>query len=426
MRGPIFKNREFKVLITAVAITCLMFQALMLIQTQYVWYTFNTELTKRNIALLGNLLEIYPEGLSSKAEVLVIQAFTREASAEDVQRGQALASGYGYTVDLPLNSTPLLSKWYTWSFTASVGLGLALLLALFITIYIISDRNYRRLREYTLGAERLMGGDYDFHFPENTEGELAILGFQFNQLSQRLKLAFATLQGEKKLMQEMISGISHQLKTPLASSRIFTELMLDGAVDNPETRQEFLCKNLTQLERMEWLIQSLLKMSRLEAGVIEFNKTNSDLVMTMKDVISSLTDKLKENGQILDVRGGKDPILILHDPKWLKEAMANTIDNAIRHTPKGTRIKVSLEKTDSTVMITVSDTGPGIPKEELHRIFERFYQGSHSGEASSKGSGIGLSLAKLIIEKHGGIIQARSTLGEGTTFIISLPRSWLS
>jgi signal transduction histidine kinase len=426
MRAPIYKNREFIILTMAVAVVCLLFLGLILLQTHYAWTRLHHELTERNLALLGNLLELYPEELRPEAEAEIVRAFTREAEAAAQEAGQAAAAAYGYSRDLPLSTTPLLQSRYFHSIAATAALGALLLAALLFAIYLASARTYRRLNRYNLGAERIMRGDYDFRFPETGEGELDLLGFQFNQLSRRLQLSFTALQEEKKLLKEMISGISHQLKTPLASSRVFTELLLDEAAADPDVRHEFLQKTLVQLERMEWLIQSLLKISRLETGVIEFQKEYADLGETAAQVVTTLVGSAVQKGHALEFEKDRAPVEAPHDRKWLGEALHNIVDNAIRHTPTPGWITVSLEQTDSTAAITVRDTGPGIPPEELGRIFERFYQGSSGGKKPRRGSGIGLSLAKLIVEKHGGMIQASSAPGEGTAFTITLPRAWLN
>ncbi len=426
MRAPIYKNREFVFLAAAVAAVCLLFLGLSLLQAHFSWTGLKSDLTDRDLALLGSLLELYPEELRSEAEATTVRAFTREAEAGALEAGQAAAAAYGYSSDLPFSASPLLQRRYLSSLTATAGLGALLLAALLGAVYLASIRTYRRLGQYNLGAERIMRGNYHFRFPETGEGQLDLLGFQFNQLSRRLQLSFAALQEEKKLLKEMISGISHQLKTPLASSRVFTELLLDETAADPEVRREFLQKSLAQLERMEWLIQSLLKISRLEAGVIEFKKANADLSETAARVVASLAENAAQNGQALLLEKENAPVEAPHDRKWLGEALNNIIDNAIRHTPAPGRITVSLEQTDSTAAIIVRDTGPGIPAAELERIFERFYQGSSGGKGPRRGSGIGLSLAKLIVEKHGGMIRVTSAPGEGAAFTITLPRAWLN
>jgi signal transduction histidine kinase len=426
MRAPIYKNMEYRVLMAAVTAVILVFLCLSLLITHFTWTRLKNSVTESNLALLGSLLEAYPGELDPEARAAVIRSFTREPGAGNLAAGQAAAAAYGYTRELPFSANPILNRWYLTSLGTVAGLGALLFLGLLGAVYLVSDRTYRKLGGYILGTERIMRGDYHFHFPDTGEGEMAMLGFQLNQLSRRLQLSFAALQTEKQLIKEMASGISHQLKTPLASSRVFVELLLDGAAEDPEVRREFLQKNLAQLERMEWLIQSLLKISRLEAGVIEFQKTYEDLAKTLAKVISSLADSAAENGQALELNTGEEPVPVPHDCKWLSEALINIIDNAIRHTPRQGRITVSLEQAESIAVLTVGDTGPGIPAEELPRIFERFYQGSSSGDGPRQGSGIGLTLAKLIIEKHGGVVQVTSARDKGTTFTVTLPRTWLS
>lgn len=420
MRAPIYKNREFLRLVVAVCIIWLVITGLLITANHFTWARANAQLVQRNIGLLGNLLAANPS-LGSEEAGLVVQAFAGEASMAAMEAGRELAARYGYDEDYPLSSTPILSRWYTWGLVASIGLGLIAHLFLVAAVYISSDRTYRRLSEYSLGAERIMRGDYSVRFPEAGDGELSILGFQFNQLSRRLQMSFSALEEEKQQMRDMISGISHQLKTPLASSRVFAELLLEGAGEDPEIRQEFLHKNLTQLERMEWLIQALLKLSRLESGVIEFKRENANLAETVKEVVLSLAEKAKDKGQTLSFQSCCQTVLAPHDQHWLAEAVTNIIDNALRYSPAGGRVTASLDQTDSTAVIRIADTGPGIHPYDLPRIFQRFYQGRNR----AGGSGIGLALAKLIVEKHGGVIEAANVMDRGSIFTISLPRVWL-
>lgn len=420
MRAPIYKNREFIFLVGGIVIIALIGFGLLLAGISFSWNRANTAITERNLALLGGLIKANPE-LGEEDIGQMVLAFTRETGPGDLDFGREISGRYGYSREMPLSTVPVLGRWHSWSLAVTAGLGFFLLLALAGAVYISFDGTYRRLSSYNLGAEQIMRGDYSVRFPENGEGDLAILGFQFNQLARRLESTFAALEEEKVQVRAMISGISHQLKTPLASSRVFAELLLEGAGKDPEILQEFLHKNLNQLERMEWLIHSLLKLSRLESGVIEFKKGNENLGETIAGVVSALEEKAASKGQSLDVNLGAS-LPVPHDRAWLAEAITNILDNAIRYTPQGGRISVSLEQTDSTAVVSIRDTGPGIPPDELSRIFQRFYQGSSRGDG--QGSGIGLALTKLIVEKHGGIVQAGSP-GQGSVFTVTLPRAWV-
>lgn len=423
MRAPIYKNQEFVRLFAAISVIVLVFLVLLAAGTYYAWDRARAAVTERNLGLLGSLLQAHPE-LSPQEAGRIIQAFTLTADPSALDAGRELAAKYGYTGELSLSSTPVLGRGAVWSLALCAGLGLLMMICLLGAVYSSGDKTYSRLSAYNLGADRIMRGDFSARFPESGEGELAMMGFQFNQLSRRLQNTFAALEDEKQQMKAMISGISHQLKTPLASSRVFVELLMEGAGDDPAILQEFLHKNLTQLERMEWLIQSLLKMSRLESGVIEFKRSNENLAETLGEVVTSLRDRAEDKSQTLSLPGSVQ-IMAPHDRKWLAEALHNLLDNAIRYTPEEGKIIVTLEQTDSTAVVRVSDTGPGIPAEELPRVFQCFYQGSTRG-GGGQGSGIGLALAKLIIEKHGGVLEASSRVGRGSTFTVTLPRVWLS
>ena len=419
MRTPLFKNREYRLIFTGIIVLFLVVIFLQALYTKMLWSNTQKTLIIRDLALLGSLLSQQPSENDVPEAGKIIQSFTGELTSEDIESGAEIAAVYGYTTDLPLNALPLLNSNYLRSQLGFIILYTVLAVCVLLLLSFVFSSVYRRLHALSLGAERVMRSDFTMRFPENGEGELPLLGYQFNQLSNRLQQTFDVEQAEKKLLKEMVSGISHQLKTPLSSTRMFTELLLEGAETEPAVREEFLQKSLSQLERMEWLISSLLKMSRLEAGVITLNRQDHDLTVTVQDVTDNLTMMAKQKNQVLKLH--ILPVHFLHDAKWLAEAVENVIKNAILYTPEGGTITVSLFEGDATLGLVVQDNGPGIPKDELPRIFERFYQG-RSSTGARKGSGIGLALARLIVEMHGGVIHAISSDLQGATFTLTFPK----
>jgi len=417
MRGPILKNREYRRLLiafTAVSITIVVFTVVF---TGYIRSNLNRELINNNIAVMGHIVDKHPE-----LEKDIVGYFTKGLDEADAEKAVNIALKYGYTDEIPFYSTPIaksLPNQFAVIISVVTVFGMVILL---YSIYAAFNRLYGSLSDLSFGAEKIMRGNFDIKFPEEGEGELPILGFQFNQMSKRLQLTLEELKSEKEMLKNMLSDISHQIKTPLSSVRMFNELLLEGAVDKPEERQEFLEKSVAQLDRMEWLVLTMLKLSRLEAGVIEFNRNHSDLAGTLKEVVNNLDSAWKAKRQKL-ITAPEVPVVIFpHDRDWMSEALENIVKNAIDYTPEGGEIRLDIGETDSTIVLTVEDSGAGISPEDIPHIFKRFYQGKNIANLSRKGSGIGLALSKLIVEKHGGLIQVKSVLSRGTTFAITFPR----
>lgn len=284
---------------------------------------------------------------------------------------------------------------------------------------------YQGVRQVSQGADQLMRGEYGIRFKDDAEGDLSILGHQFNQLSVRLQLSMEELNQEQERLKRLISDISHQFKTPLSSLVLFQELLSDPSALEHE-RTVLLERSRNELFRMERLIQSLLTMSRLEAGVIEVRPTVADLVSTVKECMGSLESIFRQKQLSICLKGGIEPLPLAHDPFWLSEAIRNILYNAIDFTPEYGEIIIELLRTEMSLQMTIRDFGVGIDQEDLPYIFQRFYQGKQGLLNGRRGTGVGLALSQLIIEKHGGHIRAESSLGEGTSVVMVFPASFQS
>jgi signal transduction histidine kinase len=168
---------------------------------------------------------------------------------------------------------------------------------------------------------------------------------------------------------------------------------------------------------MEWLIKSLLKMARIEAGAIEFKKEEVSMLKTIEKGVEHLRSRAEDKGQLLEIKDPDGDIVFLHDSNWVAEAISNMVKNAIDHTDPGGRIEIGISETPIMVRVTIADNGEGIAEEDLPHIFERFYKGKNNIHGS--GTGIGLALAKVIIENHQGRIAVKSEGGVGTIFTIT-------
>lgn len=216
-------------------------------------------------------------------------------------------------------------------------------------------------------------------------------------------------------MKETISDISHQLKTPLAALNIYNGLIQQEAGGDPQIK-EFTALSEQELDRMESLVQNLLKITKLDAGTIALKKTPRNVADMMKTIEKHFAYQAKLQGKTM-IFSGKEEITLVCDPIWLEEAVGNIVKNALDHTKPGAVIYITWRAFASVIQIVVRDEGSGIHPEDLPYIFKRFYRSRFSKDI--KGIGLGLPLAKAIIEKHNGTIEVNSTLGEGTVFTIN-------
>ncbi len=287
----------------------------------------------------------------------------------------------------------------------------------FMILFILLKYNYikdKKLKQITNYIEDINNKNYKLHIEDNTQDELSILKNEVYKTTVMLKEVAQNSKQDKINLKNSLSDISHQLKTPLTS----IEIMLDNILDNPqmdnETKLEFIKDIKRQIININFLVNSLLKLSKLDANSIKFiNKTEK-----VEDIINQ---SIKNVESICDLRNieikvqGQVENKINCDIKWQVEAITNILKNAIEHSNENSKININYEQNNVYTKIEITDFGKGINKEDLPHIFERFYKGKNS---SSNSVGIGLALAKTIIENNGGYVQVESKENEETTFII--------
>ena len=217
---------------------------------------------------------------------------------------------------------------------------------------------------------------------------------------------------------EFLSNVSHELRTPLSSIKLMLETVIASPDD--EARDLFLPKALSEADRLAALVQQLLEQARAESGQLKLALREIDLEEVAHPIVASFEPQSATKGVALELLPLR-PVQVEADPDRLSQVFVNLIDNAIRHTPQGGRVKVELDARDSDAIIRVRDNGEGIPYRDVPRIFERFYVVDRSRRRQSGGAGLGLAIVKGIVDAHGGAISAESTLGRGTTFTIRLP-----
>lgn len=293
-------------------------------------------------------------------------------------------------------------------------MAVSLLLLLAGTLLFLRRRS-RLYREAADIVRQYMDGDFSRHLPQNQEGDLYQLFSQVEQLATMLQSRGEAEHRTKEFLKSTISDISHQLKTPLSAMMLYQEI-LAGEPDNPETVREFSEKMGLSLQRMEQLIQSMLKITRLDSGSIAFAMEKTPAAELVRRAVRDLQTRAAREGKTIQTAGDEGDCLVC-DPEWTGEALGNLVKNALDHTGPGGLIRISWSRTPAMLQIQVADNGSGIAPEDLHHIFKRFYRSRRT--LDTPGVGLGLPLAKSIVEGQGGVITVQSVPGEGTAFTVS-------
>lgn len=267
-----------------------------------------------------------------------------------------------------------------------------------------------QIREYISGSK-------DARIECQEEGELYRMFHEVNSLAAILNAHIEKEGREKEFLRNTISDISHQLKTPLAALNIYNGILQGEAEDLPTVR-EFAGLSEQELERIETLIQNLLKISKFDAGTIVMEKKWENVSEMMERVRKRFDFRAVQEGKKIVLAGDESSDFVC-DCSWLSEAIANVVKNALDHTEEGESVRIEWKTSASLLQIAVEDNGSGIHPEDLYFIFKRFYRSRYSKD--TQGIGLGLPLAKSIIEAHGGGISVDSELGIGTTFYIYFP-----
>lgn len=248
----------------------------------------------------------------------------------------------------------------------------------------------------------------------NEKGEIRGAIIVFADITERKKL--------EKVRQDFISNVSHELKTPLTSIKAMVEVLLEGGAEDSKLRKDFLENINQEVDRLSRLVNDLLLLSRLESDKGFLNPVPTDFVTLVTRAVSRFQPRAMKEGLTLslDIKGDIPPLNV--DVNYIDQVISNLIDNAIKYTPSGGKIGITVEDVGKEIKVSVKDTGIGIPKEDLPRIFERFYRGDKSRNLSLGGVGLGLSIVKHIVEAHGGKVGVESDLGKGSTFYFTLPK----
>ena len=283
-----------------------------------------------------------------------------------------------------------------------------------IVVYIMVRRMSTPLRSMSAAARRFGQGDFDVRVSVPGDNEVAELAMAFNNMADSLART-------EEMRRSFIANVSHDLKTPMTIISGFVDGILDGTIP-PEESARYLHLVSDEVRRLSRLVTTLLDLAKLESDEVEFKTGPFDLCETIRQVLISFEKVIGEQGLALDLSLEQDEIIAKGDPDAIYRVIYNVIDNAIKFTPIGGEITVTVEKREKMAVCTIRNTGYGISADELPKLFYRFYKSDQSRSLDRRGSGLGLYIAKSIIDRHGGVMSAESVVGEYAEFIFTVPQ----
>ena len=360
-------------------------------------------------------LQVPPEAGQTRESLTIVQRFSVRSAVAPFIVEVTLSDPYTFRARAVANVSGLLLV------IAIIALGGAIVVAAFL-----AQRFTAPLRRLTEASRGLAEGDLTQRVPATHllagSTELAELALQFNAMAGRLEESVEIIRRDRDLSRDFLADVSHELRTPLAALRMFSELLRSDREVDAATRAEFLESSAQQIDRLDWLAQNLLDLSKLDSGLVLLDLRPEDLRSTVESAIEQAVGAAERRNVGLTVRLPDAPVRVRHDPLRVGQVVTNLVGNAIKFTPAGGAVTVTVRGHRGGGRIIVEDTGVGIDATELPHVFERFYRGSRANEARAGGSGLGLAIVRSIVDMHRGSVAVESRLGTGTTFTVSLPR----
>ncbi|WP_263792409.1 sensor histidine kinase [Salinibacter sp.] len=305
--------------------------------------------------------------------------------------------------------------------TALWGLGLIVLVTAGVGL-LLFRRLTKRLRAMQDVVADFEAGAFGRRVDVASNDEIGRLGTCFNRMADNLEETMEELRQADRMRRELVANVSHDLRSPIASIQGYLETvsMKDGDLP-PEERQRYVTTALRNTKRLNTLVNELFELSKLETKQIEPTIESFSIVDLVQDVVMQYEPQAEAQGIDLRAEMPERHVRVEADIGLLERALSNLIDNALHYTPDGGDVRVRLDNASAEVCVEVSDTGPGIPEDDLPHIFERFYRVDKSRDRDKGGAGLGLAIAKTILELHGRTLEVESTVGEGTVFRFRLP-----
>lgn len=371
-------------------------------------YHFRQQYQTTNNLLLSSLINKIKTTYPELSEIEIIEVLNNPDLTEE-----DLFKKYGINIQnesLSIKQQNLNNQYFL--FTIISILIYSLTIILIIIIY--NKKEKAKINKITNYLKELNNHQYSLAIEDNQEEDLSLLKNEIYKTAITLNEKTLLLKKDKESLKDSLSDISHQLKTPLTSINLMIDTLRHQDNLSSTERRELLNNIHRKITNTNFLVHSLLKLSKFDANTIEFNRQNNSLSKILKDVLDNLSTLSDLKDIKINIKGSKD-ISLYCDYKWEVEALTNIIKNCIEHSNNSSKIDITYQKNDIFTKIIIQDNGCGISKKDLPHIFDRFYKAQNSSKDSI---GIGLSLAKTIIEKDNGYITVDSVINKGTTFTI--------
>ena len=403
------KNKNIKYLIIPMIILTIATITLITIQTYNQYKKVTITANKKIAEIIGTIIKEEPE-IDTRT---IIETLNSKQDTEEYQKGQTELAKYGININ-EANSIITVQNQMKQNMILNIILIIVFSILWMIIIFEYLKRRDKKINQITQYINEIKNKKYELDINENSEDELSNLKNELYKITVMLKEESEISKKDKENLKMSVEDISHQLKTPLTSITI----MLDNLKNNPNmdenTKQKFIFEISKQIDWINWLVISMLKLSKLDANVVQFYEEKINLKRFIDEIIKNLEIPIEIKNQQIVIEGDESASFI-GDYKWQQEAVTNIIKNCIEHNKDNGKVYIRYEENTLFTKITIKDEGKGISKEDLKHIFERFYKGQNSSENSV---GIGLALAKNIIEKNNGMISCKSELDKGTEFVI--------
>lgn len=303
-------------------------------------------------------------------------------------------------------------------------LGRALLIGLIISALLsllLAKAMVTPIQNLTKAAERVAAGDFSSKLNSDSNDEIGVLTRTFNSMAAKLEKTLDDLKKSESMRREFVANVSHELRTPITSIRSYAETLQDAGSLPKETKQEFLSVIVNESDRMTKIVQDLLMLSRFDVGNIEFSFKRFSFEKSLRDVYSAMLLDAQNHRHRFTLELKTPMPDIVGDMARLEQVLINMVSNAIKYTRDGGSISIIAGSKDDIVWVSVRDNGIGIPKEDVGKVFDRFYRVDKARSRESGGTGLGLSIAKEIVARHNGTIELTSRQGKGTVITMTLP-----
>lgn len=363
--------------------------------------------------ITGKMINIAPDKESD-----IVQTLLYEENSDMQNQGKVILNKYSFKDDMNTWKDPTFKHQFSKFLSNEIINIFFILIIIVVTLLITFNSFMNKLNEFSKALDLIIDGNFKLKLDDNEEGMFSEIFSRLNQMSKMLNLSLTNLKKEKENIKSLVTDIAHQVKTPLSSIKLFNSLLIEGD-SNIEEQEEFLYRSKNEINKLEWLFNSLVKISRMEVGMIELKREFKDLKETLMEAIKDVYVKAKEK-EIKIIVQNNESSFVYHDSKWTKEAIFNVLENAIKYSDEKGTLIIYMERMQSYTRIDIEDSGIGIQTNEFNNIFKRFYRGKEDRIKNSKGSGIGLYLTRKILEEQNGSIIVNSEFGKGSKFSLYL------